>query len=213
MTTQLTLKRRAADARPRAMRREGRLPAVLYGHRGTEALALEIDQRSVDDLLKRVHVNNTIFDLKVQRGWSGKVLLREVQHDTVSRTPLHLSFFAIAGHGSIALDLPLVFHGVPQGVKVGGGLLEKVLTELSVTAPPERVPDTIEVDVSAMQVGDILYIKDLHLPEGIEVAHPDLAVATVIPSPTRRELESIAAAEESGGEETTEAAPSEEEPA
>ncbi|BAC88340.1 50S ribosomal protein L25/general stress protein Ctc [Gloeobacter violaceus] len=196
MTIPLTLKQRATGAQPRAMRREGRIPAVLYGHRGTQSLALELEQRTAEDLLKRVTINNTILPLKVERGWSGDVLLREVQHDAVGGKLLHLSFFAVAGHGSITLDLPLVFTGEAVGVKMDGGLLEKVLTQLTVNTPPTDVPEAIEVDISTMQVGDMLYVKDLVLPPGIEVVNtPDLVVAHLTPSPTGRALQSMDAAE------------------
>lgn len=194
MTTQVTVQNRTPGINPRALRRSGKVPAVLYGHRGTKSVSLELDMRDVESLMKQVTVNNTVFQLQVERGWSGDVLLREVQRETLRGTPEHLSFFAIAGHGPIAINLPLVFTGESRGVKIDGGVLEKLLTELSVSGAPDEIPEAIEVDVSNLGVGDILYLKDLHLPEGVEVsADPDLVVATIAPSATRRELQVLEA--------------------
>lgn len=165
---------------------------VLYGHRGTQSLLLEIEAKAAEELLKKVTVNNTILNLKVQRGWSGDVLLREVQRDTRKLKPIHLSFFAIAGHGSITLDLPLAYVGEPVGVKVDGGLLERSLTSLSVSAAPAQVPEAIEVNVGGLGVGDVLYVRDLDLPDGVEATvNLETAVATVIPSTTGRDLEAL----------------------
>jgi large subunit ribosomal protein L25 len=193
----ITAARRSSGINPRALRRSGRIPAVLYGHRGTESLSVELDAHDVEVLLKHAVVNNTVCQLKVARGWSGKVLLREVQLDAFQNRPLHLSFFAIAGHGSIHLDVPLVLHGEPVGVRVDRGVLDRTLDHLSVVAAAEAIPEVIDVDVSHLGVGDVLYVGDLVLPAGIEATNPpDTAVVTVTPSTTGLELESIASEDE-----------------
>lgn len=184
--------KRNPDTNLRALRRMGKVPAVIYGQQGTESLSVELDWKDVETFLKDAVVNNTVCDLKVQRGWSGKVLLREVQLDVLKRKPLHLSFFALAGHGSIHLDVPLVFTGEPVGVRIGRGLLDRSLTHLSIMAGADQIPDAIEVDVSHMEVGDIFYVSDLVLPAGVEATNSgDTPVVLIAPSLTGRELESI----------------------
>ena len=162
--------KRPEGSKPRALRRSGLIPANLYGHKGTESISLTIDAKTVERLLKRASVNNTLIDLNITDApWRGKTLLRELQIHPAKGTPYHLSFFAVAGHGDTTVEVPLRFVGTAVGVKQEGGFLDTVITELQVSCAPENIPEIIEIDVSNLQIGDSLRIHELVLPEGITV--------------------------------------------
>ncbi|MEH2120093.1 50S ribosomal protein L25/general stress protein Ctc [Nostoc sp.] len=162
--------KRPEGSKPRALRRSGLIPANLYGHKGTESISLTIDAKTVERLLKRASVNNTLIDLNITDApWRGNTLLRELQIHPAKGTPYHLSFFAVAGHGDTTVEVPLRFVGTAVGVKQEGGFLDTVITELQVSCAPENIPEIIEIDVSNLQIGDSLRIHELALPEGITV--------------------------------------------
>ncbi|MEH2107230.1 50S ribosomal protein L25/general stress protein Ctc [Nostoc sp.] len=162
--------KRPEGSKPRALRRSGLIPANLYGHKGTESISLTIDAKTVERLLKRASVNNTLIDLNITDApWRGKALLRELQIHPAKGTPYHLSFFAVAGHGDTTVEVRLRFVGTAVGVKQEGGFLDTVITELQVSCAPENIPEIIEIDVSNLQIGDSLRINELILPEGVTV--------------------------------------------
>ncbi|WP_375474871.1 50S ribosomal protein L25/general stress protein Ctc [uncultured Nostoc sp.] len=162
--------KRPEGSKPRALRRAGLIPANLYGHKGTESISLTIDAKTVERLLKRASVNNTLIDLNITDApWRGNTLLRELQIHPAKGTPYHLSFFAVAGHGDTTVEVRLRFVGTAVGVKQEGGFLDTVITELQVTCAPENIPEIIEIDVSNLQIGDSLRIHELVLPQGVTV--------------------------------------------
>ena len=175
--------KRPEGSKPRALRRSGLIPANLYGHKGTESISLTIDAKTVERLLKRASVNNTLIDLNITDvPWRGKTLLRELQLHPAKGTPYHLSFFAVAGHGDTTVEVRLRFVGNPVGVKQEGGVLDTVVTELQVTCAPENIPDVIEIDVSNLQIGDSLSISDIPFPEGVTpLAELERLVVSVLP--------------------------------
>lgn len=162
--------KRPEGSKPNALRRSGQIPGNLYGHKGTESIALSIDAKVVERLLKKASVNNTLIDLKITDApWQGKTLLREVQTHPAKGTPYHLSFFAVAGHGPTDVEIPLHFVGDAIGVKQNGGILDPVITELQVRCDPENIPDYIEVDVSKLDIGNSIYMNEISLPKGVSV--------------------------------------------
>lgn len=174
--------KRPEGSKPRALRRGGLIPANLYGHKGTESISLTLDAKTVERLLKKGAVNNTLIDLNITDiPWRGKTLLREVQIHPAKGFPYHLSFFAVAGHGDTNVEVPLHFVGEAIGVKQQGGILDTVVTELQVQCAPENIPDGIEIDVSNLQIGDSIQIENLNLPEGVTaLAEPSQLVVSVL---------------------------------
>ncbi|MBH8551268.1 50S ribosomal protein L25/general stress protein Ctc [Nostocaceae cyanobacterium CENA357] len=183
MAITVECQKRPEGSKPKALRRSGEIPANLYGHKGTESISLTINAKTVERLLKRASVNNTLIDLKVTDvPWQGKALLRELQIHPAKGTPYHLSFFAVAGHGDTNVEVRLRFVGEAIGVKQEGGLLDTVINELQVSCSPENIPEAIEVDVSNLKVGDSLHINELSLPEGVTVlGGTDQLVVNVLP--------------------------------
>ncbi len=185
--------KRAEGSKPRALRREGLIPASLYGHKGTESMMLTVKAKTLEKLLKQAGVNSTVVDLNIpDLSWRGKTLLREVQIHPVKRWAYHVSFFALSEQESVEVEVPVHFVGEAPGVKVEGGVLDLVLMQLEIKCAPDNIPDAIEVDVSGLHLKDILYVSELVLPAGISVVgDPGRAVASVMQSTVSAEAEAI----------------------
>ncbi|WP_341733925.1 50S ribosomal protein L25/general stress protein Ctc [Microcoleus sp. EPA2] len=188
--------KRAEGSKPNALRRSGLIPAVLYGHQGSESLALTIPAKAVETLLKQRVVNNVLIDLNIPEiSWKGKTLLREVQRHPWKGFPYHLSFFAVGSQDSLEVELSLHFVGESVGVKLGGGILDTVMTQLAVKCKPDSIPDAIEVDISNLNVGDALHIHELVLPAGVvAIGEPNQVVVSVLGTQAGSEDDSEAAA-------------------
>ncbi|MBD2230664.1 50S ribosomal protein L25/general stress protein Ctc [Phormidium tenue] len=182
MELTIECKSRDAKAKPNALRREGLLPVVLYGHQGTESVSLTVNQKDADLLLRKAAVNNTMIDLKIpDMPWNGKALLREVQAHPWKKTVYHLSFFAVKAQDFVEVGVVLNFVGEPTGVKDDGGVLNTEINEVTVKCKAIDIPEAIEVDVSGLAVGDSLTVADLVLPEGAVVAGDQTqTIATVL---------------------------------
>ncbi|WP_377478304.1 MAG: 50S ribosomal protein L25/general stress protein Ctc [Microcoleus anatoxicus] len=187
--------KRAEGSKPNALRRSGLIPAVLYGHQGSESLALTIPAKAVETLLKQRVVNNVLIDLNIPEiSWKGKTLLREVQRHPWKGFPYHLSFFAVGSQDSLEVELSLHFVGESVGVKLGGGILDTVMTQLAVKCKPDSIPDAIEVDISNLNVGDALHIHELVLPAGVvAIGEPNQVVVSVLGTQAGSENDSEAA--------------------
>ncbi|MDF5706786.1 MAG: 50S ribosomal protein L25/general stress protein Ctc [Nostoc sp. S4] len=183
MAITVECQKRPEGSKPKALRRSGEIPASLYGHKGTESISLTINAKTVEQLLKKASVNNTLLDLNITDiPWRGKALLRELQVHPAKGTPYHLSFFAVAGHGDTTVEVPLRFVGNPIGVKQEGGVLDTVVTELQVSCAPENIPEVIEIDVSELKIGDKLHISDISLPQGVTpLAESERVLVGVLP--------------------------------
>ncbi|MCJ8281076.1 MAG: 50S ribosomal protein L25/general stress protein Ctc [Rivularia sp. ALOHA_DT_140] len=193
-------KQRPEGSKTKALRRSGEIPANLYGHKGTESISLVVDVKTVESLLRKASVNNTLIDLKIgDIPWQGKTLLREVQTHPAKGTPYHLSFFAVAGHGKTTVEVPLNFVGDSIGVKQEGGILDTVITQMQLNCLPENIPDTIDIDVTNLHVGDSLHVNEIVLPEGVSLtAESEEVVVSVLPPQVSAKTE----AEEETTEET-----------
>lgn len=174
--------KRPEGSKSNALRRQGLLPAVLYGHDGANSVALTVDAKAAEVLLRKASVNNTLIRLNISdMSWSGKALLREVQTHPWRGNIYHLSFFSIAAQDIVQVTVPLNFTGTPVGVKMEGGALDTVLNELELSCAPDDIPETIEIDLSELHVGDTLHVNQLVLPSGVEViGELERVVATVL---------------------------------
>jgi large subunit ribosomal protein L25 len=162
------------------LRRSGLIPAVLYGHKGAESVALTLNAKDAETLLKKATINNTLVQVKIPDiSWSGKALLREVQTHPWKNALYHVSFFSVAAQESLNVMVQLHFVGEPAGIKQGG-VLEVVISELQVQCAPENIPESIEIDVSNMQIGDVIRVEELVLPPGVTpLSEPERTVVTV----------------------------------
>lgn len=183
MAITVECQKRPEGSKPKALRRSGEIPANLYGHKGTESISLTINAKTVERLLKRASVNNTLIDLNITDApWRGKALIRELQLHPAKGTPYHLSFFAVAGHGDTNVEVRLRFQGDAVGVKQEGGVLDTVVTELQVSCAPENIPEFIDIDVSNLKIGDSLSISDISFPDGVTpLAEPERVIVSLLP--------------------------------
>jgi large subunit ribosomal protein L25 len=188
--------KRAEGSKPNALRRSGLIPAVLYGHKGSESISLTVKAKTVETLLKKRVVNNALIELSIpDLSWTGKTLLREVQVHPWKGFPYHLSFFAVGSQDSLEVELSLHFVGEAAGVKLGGGMLDTVLTQLAVKCKPDSIPESIEVDISNLNVGDALHIHELSLPPGVvALGEPNQVVVSVLGAQAGSEEETEEAA-------------------
>lgn len=177
MQVTVECQKRPEGTKPRALRREGLIPATVYGHQGAESTALVMDKKAALTLLKKASVNNTLVDLNItDLDWSGKALIREVQAHPWKKTLYHLSFFATSAQDSLEVVVPINLVGESVGVKKGG-VIEQVTTEVKIQCAPEKIPEAIDMDISALDLGTMLAVKDLVLPEGIETTDdPDRTI-------------------------------------
>ena len=185
--------KRAAGSKPNALRRSGQIPAVLYGHNGIESLELTIDAKKAEFLVRDASVNNTLIEVNVPEApWTGKALLREIQVHPWKRYLYHLSFFSVSAESVLEITVPLHFIGEAYGVKQESGVMETELTELEVRCLPNRIPESIEIDVTDLKVGDALHVHELPLPEGV-TAQGEANRVVVMISATRAAAEETVA--------------------
>lgn len=200
MELTIECQKRDPASKANALRRQGLIPAVLYGHKGAESVSLVLDAKSAETLVRKATLNNTLIQVKIpDLSWNGKTLLREVHTHPWRGYLYHLSFFSVASQESLEVTVPLIFVGEAAGVKNQGGSLDTVLTELQVQCAPDSIPETIEIDVSKMRVGDALHVNELPLPAGVTaVGEADRVIVSVLSTGTSSEADESAEEETAG---------------
>ncbi|HET9150704.1 MAG TPA: 50S ribosomal protein L25 [Gemmatimonadales bacterium] len=184
----------------RTARRNGKVPAVIYGH-GREAEALELDGAALGKALQGASAA-TVLQVTVDDRAPVSALIREVQRDPLrSSTVLHLDLYEIHADQKITVSVPVHLKGVPDGVRNFGGVLDHVRRELEVECFPADLPEFIDVDVTALTIGHSVFVRDIVFEKGEILDDPDQPVATVV-APRTEETATPAVA-------TEEAAPSE----
>jgi len=176
----------------RKLRAAGRVPGVVYGH-GREAQSLSLNARELEKLLSTIAAGSTVVELTLGSATTN-TLIREVQRHPFKKQILHVDFMELVAGEKVIVDIPLVFVGTPEGVRTGGGLLEQILHSIEINVDPSSIPNHIDVDVSQMVMGHSLHVRDLKLPEGIEVLTDEDATVCAVIAP-RAVVEETAAAE------------------
>jgi large subunit ribosomal protein L25 len=178
----------------RKIRAAGRVPAVLYGH-GMEPLSVSVDSKELFHVLHGSAGANVLVDLVVD-GKGHLALPREIQRDHVRGQYLHVDFLAVRRDEKVEIDVPVRVVGESPGVKAGG-VLEHHLWDLHVECLPGDVPDGIDADIGALQVGDSLKVGDLAPPKGVTILTPlDESVLSVVTPQVRVVEEEVAAVPE-----------------
>ncbi len=187
-----TARDQAGKGAARTLRSKGFIPAVIYGH-GREPLSLSLNARDLDKLLGHIQAESTVIEVSVG-GTTAKTLIREIQRHPIKRQILHVDFQALVAGEKVTVSIPIVLEGIPEGVRLGGGVLDQTLRELEIEVDPSSIPDHIEFDVTNMVIGDSVHVSDLKMPEGVEVLDdPETSVA-VLAAP-RAVIEETAATE------------------
>jgi large subunit ribosomal protein L25 len=175
---------------------EGLVPAVIYGPK-RETTILQVPGRDLSEVFSHAAGENILVQLEILDGGNKTntlALIQEVQHDPLKKDILHVDFQAISATEKIVAEVAIVAVGDAIGVRTYGGLLEHILRSFEVECYPKDLPEVIEVDVSNLNVGDSLHVKDLPLPEGV-VAVTDGEQTVVAVVEPRVEAEEPVAAE------------------
>lgn len=169
--------RETGTSASRRVRHDNKVPGIVYGA-GKPSVALKVDRRDFRLAMTTSAGLNAVIDLTVD-GDTDQVIVREVQRDPVRRDVIHVDFLRIDPTRPIELDVPLVIVGEAKKVTVNGGMIEQRLNKIKVRANPNKIPGSIDVDVSEMTLDRSLLVKDLDLPEGLTcLSRPQLAVVT-----------------------------------
>jgi len=165
----------------RRLRQRGLVPGVVYGG-GREATAIALDSVRFEQLLEKSHSGvNTLIDLAGDSAATGRtVIAKEIQREAIRGAISHVDFYEVDLKAKMEVLVPIHLVGTPEGV-VLGGVLDQQQREITLLCLPDAIPDEVEADVSGMELGDSLHIRDLTFPPGVEVHTDDgLTVATVL---------------------------------
>jgi large subunit ribosomal protein L25 len=207
----------------RTLRREGRMPAVLYGNK-TDSILLSIEIREFEKVVKNANIGSLLLNLQIQNGktFTRPAMIRELQTNPATGAFLHVDFFEIDMQNKITVSVPVITRGKSVGVEEGG-LLQIVRRELELFCLPTAIPEAIEVDITDLAIGDSIHVEEIALPADVELSdETDFTVVTVLAPAIEEEVveeeeleegeeaaeeevaEGEAAAEETPGEETKE---------
>jgi large subunit ribosomal protein L25 len=200
MSEQLTLpaeaRERAGKGASRALRRDGRVPAVIYGDK-KEPLAVHVEEKLLAKMLSTGHFMNTVVMVDAG-GKTHRTLPKDVQFHPVSSRPIHVDFLRIGEHSKLTVAIPVRFDDEEEspGIK-RGGVLNIVQHELELVVDASHIPDEIHISLAGLDIGDSIHISEVKLPEGTKAAidDRDFTVATIVaPSAVKAEEADAAAA-------------------
>ena len=205
MAKQVKLK---AEPRPtvgrsavRKLRARGFIPAIVYGG-NDKPQPLQVSARDINAMMSHASGENVLVELEIGGdGQSRTALVQEVQHSPVGGEIRHVDFHAVSMDQMIQAEVPLEPVGTPVGVKTFGGLLEQSLRVLAIECLPGDLPDRITVDVSQLNIGDAIHVRDIQLPQGVTPkVQVDLTAFSVV-APVVEEQPVAAEAEAAAGPE------------
>ena len=180
-------------AAARKLKSRGIIPAVVYGGKD-KPQALQVSARDVNAMLSHASGENILVELEIE-GETRTALVQEVQHAPVGSNVLHIDFHAVSMDETLEAEVPLEASGMANGVKNFGGLLEQSLRTLTVECLPRDLPDKITVDVTNLNIGDSIHVRDIQMPQGVVAKHqPDLTAFSVV-APAVEEEPAAAATE------------------
>lgn len=171
---------RAGKGAARAVRREGRVPAVIYGA-GQPPVSISLDYRETNRLIYAGHFLTTVFEIDVE-GEKMRAIPRDYQLDVVRDFPIHVDFLRLGEGAVVRVEIPVHVSGqdVSPGLKAGGAL-NLVRHSVEFYVPADNIPDSITIDVSQAKIGDSIHISSVKLPEGAKpvIADRDFTIATI----------------------------------
>lgn len=174
-----TVRHRSGKGAARTMRREGKTPAVIYG-RGRDSEPLEVDTATLSRLISEIS-SSTPVEVTVADREPVRALIREVQRNPIRPEDiLHVDLYEIHAGERIQLSVPLQLDGIPDGVRNFGGVLDQSMRELEIKVLPRHIPARVTVDVTALGIGQAIYVRDLDVPEAEILADPSVPVCSVI---------------------------------
>ena len=207
MSDQLTLsaetRDRAGKGASRALRREGRVPAVIYGHKD-DPVSIHVEEKALMKLLMTGHFMNSVVMVEGVGKKAVRTLPKDVAFDPVSDRPVHVDFLRISEHAKVQVAVPVVFvdEEASPGLK-RGGVLNMVRHELELAVDAASIPDQVEISLKGRDVGDSIHISHVTLPKGAEsvITDRDFTIATIVaPSALKSSEGDTSVSEEAEGE-------------
>ena len=193
LTLAVERRENAGSTHSRALRRDGKVPAVLYGH-GTSPQHIAFEARRFDELLHR-GARSSLITLTMNGKKADTALVRELQRDPLTRKIIHADLQRVSADEEVHTSVTVVAVGVPIGVREYGGVLDMITRELEISGPVNRLPSQLEVDVSELSIHDHITASQIALPDGFKLLTPgDQTVAAVEASRTAAQLEEAEAA-------------------
>ena len=201
MSEQLTLpaeaRDRAGKGASRALRRDGRVPAVIYGQKN-EPLSIHVEEKLLSKMLSTGHFMNSVIMVDVA-GKPTRTLPKAVDFHPVTSRPIHVDFLRISEHTKVHVAVPVRFDNedASPGLK-RGGVLNVVQHELELVCDAAHIPNEIHIALDGLEIGDAVHISEVKLPDGVEPANKDedFTVATIVaPSAMKAEEEEAAPAD------------------
>lgn len=179
------IRERSGKQSVKAVRREGFIPAVVYGGEKKEPTTIKVNRANYEKIKRDHHGQSLVFHLNVLDGEKKlrdySAIVKEEQFEPVSEGLIHVDFKRISLKEEIEVKVTVKLTGEPVGVKEDGGSLDHGIWELDVVCLPTNIPEALEVDVSTLHIGDGIHVKDIKLPAGVKTNHdPDSMVASVV---------------------------------
>ena len=184
-----------SSVKSRVLRREGRVPGIYYAH-DQENIQITADAKELTRLMNK---EVTVLNMVIQNGEIKKTIIREIQVDPVSGSPIHIDLLGIKLDEVVKLTIPVILKGTPAGVKEGG-ILEHLLREIEVEGLPLDIPEHVEIDVSYMQIGDVLGLETITSDKFNVITERNHPVAHVLHPRTVEEVEEVVEGEEEEAE-------------
>jgi large subunit ribosomal protein L25 len=169
----------------RRTRREGRVPAVVYGASSEgasrTATPIAVEPKALLKILHSESGANTLISLRLAGGGDTKVLVKEFQLDPVTRAVLHADFYRVAMDRVIQVTIPVIVKGEPKGVKQQGGILEFIRREIEIECLPGDIPENVEIDVSELMLHQGVRVRDIDInPKWKPISDADMMLVHVI---------------------------------
>jgi large subunit ribosomal protein L25 len=166
----------------RKMRSRGLIPAIFYGPR-SKTTPLVLDPKELAKVLQTEAGENVLIDLDIRKGDQSErkvVMVKEVQIDPVKGWTLHTDFYEVTMDEMVTVEVPIHLLGKPEGTKIGG-ILEQVRRVIQVQCFPGDIPQSIDVDVTALKIGDSIHVEDLRVEKAKILSETNFTIATVVP--------------------------------
>jgi large subunit ribosomal protein L25 len=184
----------------RRLRREDKIPGVLYGH-GMTPLSVTVERRDLRLVVSGAAGSNALLSLQVD-GKTYPAIIKEMQRHPVKRTVTHIDFQQVSLDEQITVSVPIVLEGEAKAVLNNGGMVDPAMNDLELTTTPNNIPDSIVIDVTDMQPGGVIRLSDITLPSGVTVTlDPETPLVTALGSSTVEDEVTEDEAAEGEGEE------------
>ncbi len=190
-TLKAALRSETGKGAARRIRRDGRIPAVVYG-RDEETRPLSLDAHEFETLVKHHSLDTTLIELEIRgegkkKGETVRTLVVEVQAHPYRPEVLHVDFQQIHAGEKVTVEVPIRLEGTPEGVRAGG-VLQQIMHVVELTCPVEEIPEFFSVEVGALEIGDSIHISDLEIPESVELLVDPVRTICTVAAPTILEL-------------------------